>query len=331
MSALRQFFFFFLNWDSYIPLWAKRIITLIPFIFVLYSLIFFYRSSHFVSFLTNAKLASGWIYFLSASIILMGVNWFFEALKWKNLVVQSVNISIYLAIKAVLYGTSLGLITPNRVGDFSGRSLLLPQAYRTHGVSATIFSSLSQNIPTFLFGAISCFLLFVEGQLHSFRAILFAGITLGLFGAGLFTTVLFCTSSIASFFDVLKISSAKQYFVRLAHRFPTSVLLRIGVFSHIRYLIFIVQFWLIANIFIDLNLSLVFECMAATYLSNTVLPTNQLVELGVRIGMPAFILSFYGIAAEPIAIASFILWLVNLALPGLIGALISSSVKDSSH
>lgn len=327
MSVFRQLISFLLNWDLYIPLWVRRLLAIVPFIFVLYILNDFFRTSHFIDFYISVQLSQRWIFSLSIVIILMCVNWYLEALKWKSLVTQSLNINTSSAIKAVLYGTSLGLITPNRIGDFSGRSLFLPKAFRSHGASATIFSSLSQNIPTFLFGGISCLLLYVDDKSLSIKSLLFGGGTLGLIGAGLFATVLFRASTAVSIFKFLHIATLKRYFGKLEQRYPISTLLRIATFAHIRYVIFIVQFWIIANIFIELDLLLAFECMAITYLSNTILPTNQIVELGVRLGMPAFILSFYGFASEPVAVSAFMIWLINLAIPSLIGSILSPDIN----
>ena len=54
-------------------------------------------------------------------IILIFINWGFEALKWQILAKKIESISFLKAYQSVLVGLSLGFITPANVGDFAGK------------------------------------------------------------------------------------------------------------------------------------------------------------------------------------------------------------------
>jgi uncharacterized membrane protein YbhN (UPF0104 family) len=62
---------------------------------------------------------------LVAVVLLMIVNWSVEAFKWKISVAKIQPISFFKAFKAVLSGISFSVSTPNRVGEYLGRVLLL--------------------------------------------------------------------------------------------------------------------------------------------------------------------------------------------------------------
>lgn len=322
MRMIQKIVYLFINWDKHLPAWLIRTVSFVPSAVIVYSLYYFVQSAHFASFYENAELDTVSILSLLLAGLIMCANWYVEACKWRLLVGQSVSISMRQSVIAVLYGTSLGFITPNRVGDYSGRAQILPAAYREHGVSATVFSSIGQNIPTFLFGAVSFLVLAIDGFVNHLHMVWLLGSAVGFLASFFFACILFRPLTVQRIFSHVRLASVKRYLTTVADRYPQRLLRRILVLSVSRYMIFIVQFWLIARAFVVIDFSQAFVALAATYLTNTIIPSNQLVEFGVRIGVPSFILSYYGIAAEPVAVSAFILWLINLAVPSSIGGFV---------
>ena len=68
--------------------------------------------------------------FLAAVLLLMPLNWMLEVRKWQVLSSNSVQLSFNDSLKAVLAGLNTGFITPNRIGEFAGRILFLPDNIR---------------------------------------------------------------------------------------------------------------------------------------------------------------------------------------------------------
>ena len=96
---------------------------------------------------------------LVAVILLMIVNWSFEAIKWKISVKDIQQVSFFKALKAVLSGVSFSVSTPNRVGEYLGRVLYMDDGNRLKTISITIVGSISQLIITLLMGAIGLIVL----------------------------------------------------------------------------------------------------------------------------------------------------------------------------
>lgn len=65
------------------------------------------------------------VYF-AAILFLMPLNWAIETAKWQLLLSGTVSQSFGDALKSVLAGLNTGFVTPNRIGEFAGRILLLP-------------------------------------------------------------------------------------------------------------------------------------------------------------------------------------------------------------
>ena len=314
--------YIFFHWDTLVPRWVRYAIIALVYGAVGYSLFEYFKGSEIGDRSPLVDLRSGWQWRISIAVLLVAVNWYAEMLKWRRLVFSAVSFSRKRAMRAVLYGTSLALISPNRVGDFSGRSLFLPADKRREGASATIVSSICQNIPTFLCGAMACAALYLQHILLRYDALLLGGAVAGLGGALLFGLLLFRTSQVANGCQSLHFTAGERYFNALAQRFPKFTLYKCLGLSFLRYSVFIIQFWLIACVISDIRLQNAFMAMSAAYLANAIIPSNLLVELGIRVGIPVFILAQYGAEPTNIAMASGVLWIVNLAIPSLIGALL---------
>ena len=92
---------------------------------------------------------------LALVFMLMPVNWGLEALKWKLLAGKIEPITYGKSLQAVVSGLALGVLTPNRVGEFLGRMLSVEKADRREALSASVVGSFSQLIVTLIFGALA--------------------------------------------------------------------------------------------------------------------------------------------------------------------------------
>ena len=85
---------------------------------------------------------SGW---LITAVLLVPLNWGLETQKWRELMHRIEAIPFGLAYKAVLAGVAFSVITPNRIGEYGGR-ILMVKAEKWQTVVATLVGSFSQII-----------------------------------------------------------------------------------------------------------------------------------------------------------------------------------------
>jgi len=252
--------------------------------------------------------------------LLMLVNWGIEALKWRVLVREVERLSFVRAYTAVIGGTSIGLITPNRVGEFAGRVLFLRPEHRVRGAFATVLGSIAQFVVTVLVGALVLFFvpLDMNGQepgalwpVVRWCALLIGAATVFLY---------FSPGTLERVFLAIPWSRRWERHVRVLGVFGGARLTVVAGLSLLRYAVFTLQFAWLLHAVGAVPWGAAFASVPVVFLVTTLVPTTALTELGVR-GSAAESLITTG---DPVGvvIASMLLWAVNIAAPALVGSLI---------
>ncbi len=91
---------------------------------------------------------------LALIVLMMFLNWFLEALKWRFLISKVEQISIIRSVRAIFSGITVSAFTPNRVGEYGGRVFCLEKADRIQAVLITVIGSMAQLVTTIFFGCI---------------------------------------------------------------------------------------------------------------------------------------------------------------------------------
>jgi Lysylphosphatidylglycerol synthase TM region len=270
-----------------------------------------------------------------ATIVLMLLNWGFEAKKWQlsNKLLQRV--SFVRAYKAVLTGISIASFTPNRMGEYLGRMLYIDEGKRMRSVALTIVGSIAQLLVTLICGIIGIFylqsVLSETGStghllLQATLRILLVGILLLLVG------LLICYFRLDWLVSLAKrIDPTDQYmtFVKVLKEVPTPVLLQILCLSFVRYLVFMIQYYLLFSVFgLHLSGMQLFGGISVMFLIMAVVPTfTFLTDLGLRWESGIQIMALFSSNLVGIFAASFGIWLINLIIPALIGSLLILGIK----
>lgn len=249
-------------------------------------------------------------------LLLTILNWILEATKWKILVASVESISLLRSLKAVVAGIAFGMGTPNRIGEFGGRAFYMSYGKRMEALSLTMVGSLSQLLTTLFFGLIGAFII-------PFR---FPGWSVGaLFGIGLMTLFFYCIYfRLGWIVSITKAFKLPEKFIRpwiVVGTMNVTILLRVLALSMIRYLIFLSQFILLLEVMqVNAGWWNGFWLVSILYLILALVPTMAMVELGIR--GKAGILLFQTVSSNTVGIyaASVGIWMVNLAIPALIGS-----------
>jgi hypothetical protein len=280
------------------------------------------------------QIQSSWTqFFLWLVLLLMPVNWGIEAIKWKLLVSPLEKISFFKAFKSVLAGCSITMLTPNRTGEFGGRILFLEPDKRLSGISATIVGSMSQLIITIIIGTICIVTLTEETASYKLMKempwifnsfVFFISSAIGLLLLFFFFRLDFCVSFLERFSFLRKALTHISFIHHLGYK----ILLRIIFYSLLRYLVFILQYIFLLKTFrVDLPPVLSFELLSVFYLMMAIVPTIGFTELPVRATASILLLGLFSDNVLGIQVAAFGIWLINLALPSLLGSIFILSTK----
>lgn len=258
--------------------------------------------------------------------LLMFFNWGLEARKWQVLLRSLERMGLGRAFKAILAGVAFALNTPNRIGEYGGRILFIPEGKRLRAVSLTITGSFSQLIITLVFGIIGLFVLTNQFNLNKD----FVGISIWLkFLKGLLIVVtIIC---ILIFFRISWIIRGVEKLPGLA-RFvehisvledlSVTILLRVLSLSFFRFLIFIIQYNLLLQVMhVNIDWWEGFWTVSVLFLWLAIWPTIALLELGLRWEYSLILFSMYSPNIVGIYAAATCIWLINLVLPALGGSL----------
>lgn len=253
--------------------------------------------------------------------LMMLLNWGVEALKWKQLVGGLETVSFPKAYVATIAGTSIGMITPNRVGEFVGRVLYLAPENRIPGSFATTVGSIAQFVTTVVMGTVGLAVLFATGSITDDPWRWSLPSVCGL--VGLASLVLYFHPAVLHTV-VGKVPVLRRWADQAAILGSLSFrrLLHILALSSLRYCIFTLQFILLLDLFAQVPWQLASVAAPAAFLVGSLIPTVMLTELGVRGSIAVALISTGPTQDQGVLLASSCLWLINVAFPALVGSVL---------
>jgi uncharacterized membrane protein YbhN (UPF0104 family) len=278
-----------------------------------------------VEFMKENLLRPGNLTFIFLLYVLMFVNWFLEALKWKALLGKWVNTSMPQLIRSVFSGVTVSLFTPNRVGEFAGRVVHLRKRDRVFGALSSIVGSMNQLMITILCGTF--FLTILSGDMAGFsegkRIALSAFCTVVSL---LFLFIYFNIDRLPAWINDSIIGERFHSYLESLKRFNKSVLFGVSVLSFIRYVVFTTQYVILLDLFhVDVSVVEMVTLVSVMYLVTSVIPGFALSELALRgsVAMQLFPDDF----SAGVLGASVSIWLINIVSPAVIGAISFLYVK----
>jgi hypothetical protein len=264
-------------------------------------------------------------------LLLMFVNWSLEALKWQFLIRKSEKISFFRSLKGILTGISVGVFTPNRLGEFAGRSFVLDKTHPWKVFFMTLVGSYSQLLATILFGVsglIAFLHLYIglpEGFAYQNMIMAFFAIMTVMLLMLLYFNIWLIDKHLGRW--LRKKRPGFAVYLHVISQYSRDELQAVLVFSILRYFVFSMQFLLLLHLF-DLPIpfwqGMIF--IGVVYLVMTLIPTFALSEIGIRGSAAIYFFGFYysrvlGDAEYALGVvgASSVLWFINLVLPAILG------------
>ena len=263
-------------------------------------------------------------------VALMPLNWLLESLKWQKLVNTLSHIGLKEAYRSVLSGLTAGFFTPNRIGDPLGRIMTLEPGKRTECAALSVVGIMGQNFATVLCGSVSAvafiFLHFVPEAAIPVNVKICAA-TLAILCAILYFSLPYLCKRVSD----LKFAARYKRLTAAVGRVSFPLLFGIGALSIARFCIYCTQYFLILRFFgIELGLAEAAVLIPLNYLLVTLTPSVAFAEPGIRGSYAALLIGTVSEDTAAAALSGMSLWLLNYAVPMIIGSVLLLK-ENNSH
>ena len=266
-------------------------------------------------------------------VLMMFLNWFLEALKWQFLIKKIEEISFSRSVRAVFSGITVSAFTPNRVGEYGGRVFCLEKADRIQAVFITIIGSMAQLITTIFFGSIGILLLpslmpefteILSLMEYSYPILVFVFLLLNL----LLIFIYLNTSVLSLLLSRIKFLNKYKKYNSVFSFYSAEELAKVLLFSVARYAVFTTQFFILLHVFgVVINYTDALVLIMTMLFVISVIPTIAITEIGVRGSVALFLFGLISSNTVGILSATFVMWIINLLLPALIGTAFIFTLK----
>jgi len=318
------------NWQRLRKLWRNRTlnISIKVLIFVLlgwsiYQQVFAKENAAdlwrlFVENFTPANLP--WLLLV---VVLVPVNWGLEALKWRQLIRSFLDFSFWKTYQAILAGVAIGVFTPNRIGEYGGRILMVEPEYNWRAFVATLVGNFSQFMVLVCFGLLGLIRFsstFLDLEPYVLHILLFIGLCCVLLMLFAFLNIDLLVPIVKRLPFINFLKKHLQHLKVLTHYSSKQLVLTLLIAS-LRYMVYTLQYYLMLRFFgIDVPLLAGLSGIATIYLLQTSIPLPPLVGLLARGEVALYVWGFFSNAELNILSASFTLFIINLTIPALLGA-----------
>ncbi len=260
----------------------------------------------------------------------MFVNWGVEARKWQLSLRDVQHINLGTAFKGVLTGNTMALFTPNRVGEYVGRILYVKEELRLTSMPVTFVCSIAQLIITFLAGLGGMLYLRNSAGKAGFDFIWFDVLWISIaITALILVLIYFRLGRLIGFIERFPFLKNLTPYLDVLRGFQATVLLRMLSLSAGRFLIFMLQYYLLFDAFnVQLSWWESFCSVSVVFLTLAIIPSIAVfTDLGVRWKTSIELVTIYSGNTMGILAVSFAIWIINLVIPALIGSLLILSIR----
>ncbi len=248
----------------------------------------------------------------------MPLNWGFEIIKWKYLLKNNFKTTFEQSIKSVLIGISVGLWTPNRIGEIAGRSLIFQKKDKANIIALATISSLCQFIITLFVGLGGLFMIFyLTGKNLKLSVVYY------IFVVIIFVLMIILIFNLKNIYNFcLKKNCFKKHLDKFSalQNLNNKPIINILLLSFLRYTVFSFQFYFLLLFFnVNINLIQSLSGISASYLFMNISPHILIADIGIRGSITIFFLELFSKNTSGIFLSAIAIWLINIVIPALIG------------
>jgi hypothetical protein len=247
-------------------------------------------------------------------------NQIVEAFKWKYATRSIEKVSLSNALASVFSGISIGIFTPNNIGEYGGKILYLKDHNRGAGLVINFITSISQLIITLTIGLLSFLFYFskyitaapIVSNILTYIIVVFICLMIHLF---------INLNRLSFYAERINILTKLKKYTRVFDLFHSKQIAIILLFAFFRYVIFSTQYLLIIN-YVDPSLSIsnIIMMTSLIFLAQSILPSFAITELMMRGSLAAFFFEHISTDVLPIVASAFSIWILNVILPAIIGS-----------
>ena len=251
---------------------------------------------------------------ITVLLILSLFNWFFEILKWQNLVKTFKQISFTNALEQSLGGMTVSLVTPNRIGDYGAKAVYYATPFRTKIVLLNLIGHMAQMTITTFFGVIGLlfFLNRYPVDVDNYRLITYGLILL-------FTSLFVIVIAKQNRFKI------KGFSLKRILLFIKELGLKIHLtnlsLSLVRYIIFSFQFYYLLLMFgANLNYTDAMVVIMSMYFLASIAPSISILDVVIKGSVAVFLFGYINVNELAILTIVSLMWLLNFILPSIFGS-----------
>lgn len=268
------------------------------------------------------QLQRGQFLWLLGALLLMPLNWLAETLKWQPFLYQYTPLSLRQGLLAVWVGVSFSLFTPNRMGEYGGRILLVPPEHRLKAVWINLTGNFSQILIILTLGGLGGVYMGFRQGLWAFETLPF----LYVLAAVALTPLYVLYFSFQKYLPWLQRLSRWRWWQRwlsegrVLEQISTRAASALLGWALLRYLTYCTQYFFLLKFFaVAPGFLLAYSGITVLFLIQTCLPLTPLLALFLRGNLAAWVWLPFGQNALSCMASSYVLWIINLILPALIG------------
>ena len=258
-----------------------------------------------------SKFQSNWSFVTILILFVFSfVNKYLDVSKWKNLVSSISVISTRESAAQVLSAATVGIFTPNGIGDYGAKIFNFEKRYLKHVLFLNFLSNVAQMSVTIFFGIIGLIYLNIFLIIPLPLDIVSVGVTLVILG---FVMLL-----------LRKIQTKNISITRILNKFRSisdAIHIKNFILSVGRYFAFAHQYYFLFLIF-DVNLPYLalISVISATYFVASLLPSLQIFDFAVKGSVAVFFFGFLNVNEWIVIFISTLMWFLNVVIPSVIGS-----------
>jgi hypothetical protein len=243
-----------------------------------------------------------------------------EVKKWQLLIRDIEPIGLWKATKSVFCGLTWAIFTPNRIGEYGGRVLLLQPQNRGKGTVLMGVGLFAQLVLTSFFGSLSI-AWFISTFIEAPLSVIFAVWILAIIYAAAFVLLYFNVHWIDYLISKIKFLQKVKPFFAVLEEVSTRQLAQVLLISFSRFVIFTSQYVILMLIILPElpTISMVLMIFILFFVQAAV-PSLDIFDFSVRSFVASNLYAY--ITTQEIAVMAIVscIWFVNLILPAIIGS-----------